>query len=164
MATRKNNPEIKETNPKQTTPSIPEPDVPLEPQIPSLTVRIYPVNSKSKLRATATVNIAGAFAVRGFKIFDSDKGLFVKEPQQNYVKNGTELSSSAFFPITKEAREKLYGQILTSYDLTIRHGQDEGLLEDEEETPDMSDFADDDLPFDADIPAPTDEEAPGMKM
>lgn len=134
MATRKTGPE---TETKETTPAIPEAEVPLEPQIPSLTVRIYPVNSKSKLKATATVNIAGAFAVRGFKIFDSEKGLFVKEPQQNYVKNGTELSSSAFFPITKEAREKLYGQILTSYDVTIHHGQDASPLEDEEETPDM---------------------------
>lgn len=123
-------------------------------QIPSLTVRIYPVNSKSKLKATATVNIAGAFAVRGFKIYDSDKGLFVKEPQQNYVKNGTELSSSAFFPITKEAREKLYGQILTSYDLTIHHGQQDDLLDDEEEAANIGDFADEDLPFETDVPDP----------
>lgn len=161
MATRKTGPE---TETKETTPAIPEAEVPLEPQIPSLTVRIYPVNSKSKLKATATVNIAGAFAVRGFKIFDSEKGLFVKEPQQNYVKNGTELSSSAFFPITKEAREKLYGQILTSYDLTIHHGQDESPLEDEEETPDLGDFSDEDLPFGEEPPMPSDEEAPDMKM
>lgn len=161
MATRKTGPE---TETKETTPAIPEPEVPLESQIPSLTVRIYPVNSKSKLKATASVNIAGAYAVRGFKIFESEKGLFVKEPQQNYVKNGTELSSSVFFPITKEAREKLYSQILTSYDLTIRHGQDESLLDDEGEAPSVSDFADEDLPFGNDIPIPTDEEAPGMNM
>lgn len=161
MATRKTGPE---TETKETTPAIPEAEVPLEPQIPSLTVRIYPVNSKSKLKATATVNIAGAFAVRGFKIFDSEKGLFVKEPQQNYVKNGTELSSSAFFPITKEAREKLYGQILTSYDVTIHHGQDASPLEDEEETPDLGDFSDEDLPFGEEPPMPSDEEAPDMKM
>ncbi len=161
MATRKAGPE---TETKGPTPAIPDPEAPLEPQIPSLTVRIYPVNSKSKLKATATVNIAGAFAVRGFKIFDSEKGLFVKEPQQNYVKNGTELSSSAFFPITKEAREKLYSQILMSYDLTVRHEQDESLLDDDSEAPDVRDFADEDLPFGNDIPAPTDEEAPGMNM
>lgn len=161
MATRKVG---LETEAKETTPAIPEPEVPLESQIPSLTVRIYPVNSKSKLKATATVNIAGAFAVRGFKIFDGEKGLFVKEPQQNYVKNGTELSSSAFFPITKEAREKLYGQILTSYDLTIHHGQDETLQDDEGEAPSVSDFADEDLPFGNDAPLPSDEEALDMKM
>lgn len=161
MATRKAGPE---TETKETTPAIPEAEVPLEPQIPSLTVRIYPVNSKSKLKATATVNIAGAFAVRGFKIFDSEKGLFVKEPQQNYVKNGTELSSSVFFPITKEAREKLYSQILTSYDLTIHQGQRDDPLEDEEEAPDLGDFSDDDLPFGEEPPMPSDEEAPDMKM
>ncbi len=53
-------------------------------EIPDLTVRIYPVlNSKNKLRATANVYIAGAFAVQGFRIFDSRNGLFVKEPEQS---------------------------------------------------------------------------------
>lgn len=163
MATRKIGPE---TDTKEPTPTIPEAELPLEPQIPSLTVRIYPVNSRSKLKATATVNIAGAFAVRGFKIFEGEKGLFVKEPQQNYVKNGTELSSSVFFPITKEAREQLYSQILTSYDLTMRHGQQEDLLENEGEMSESSDFADEDLPFETEIPTPADEDAPvtGMSM
>lgn len=157
MATRKEDSQIMET-----TPTIAAPEVSPGSQIPNFTVRIYPVNSKSKLRATATVNIAGAFAVRGFKIFEGDKGLFVREPQQNYVKNGTELSSSTFFPVTKEAREKLYGQILTSYDLTIHQGQADDLLEDEEELPESEDFGD--LPFESDIPTPTDEEIPGMSM
>ena len=88
--------------------------------LPALTVRIFPVHSsEGKLKATANVNIAGAFAVQGFRIFDSKNGLFVKEPEQNYIKEGTELTRSVFFPITKEAREALYGQILHSYELTM---------------------------------------------
>ncbi len=101
---------------------------------------IFPVrNTNSKLKATANVNIAGAFAVRGFRIFDSRNGLFVKEPEQNYVKEGTELTRSVFFPVTKEAREALYGQILHSYELTVQHGQrqedDEFTLGDEDTQP-----------------------------
>ena len=59
--------------------------------------------AQSKLLATASVNIAKSFAVQGFRIYDSKNGLFVKEPQRSYVKNGTEMTSSVFFPVTKEA-------------------------------------------------------------
>lgn len=90
------------------------------PPLPDLTVRIFPIrNSRSKLRATANVNIAGAFAVQGFRIFDSKNGLFVKEPEQSYIKEGTEMSRSVFFPITREAREALHGQILHSYEVIM---------------------------------------------
>lgn len=83
-------------------------------------MRVFPVrNSNSKLRATANIRIADAFAVQGFRIFDSKNGLFVKEPEQNYVKEGTELTRSVFFPVTKEAREALHGQILHSYEVTM---------------------------------------------
>ena len=38
------------------------------PPLPDLTVRIFPIkNSKSKLRATANIRIAGAYAVQGFR-------------------------------------------------------------------------------------------------
>lgn len=138
-----------------------------QPSIPDITVRIYPVrnqkNPQSKLRANANVNIGGAFAVQGFRIYDSQNGLFVKEPQRQYVKDGTQLTASVFFPITKEAREKLYGQILKSYELVMEKEMDhqaEKLLEGEGVTPD------DDLPFDYDqpddIPMPGDDQAPGM--
>lgn len=128
------------------------------PPLPDMTVRIFPIkNSKSKLRATANVNIAGAFAVQGFRIFDSKKGLFVKEPEQTYVKEGTELTRSVFFPVTKEAREALHGQILRSYELVMekemnqRQDDLEYLLSDEDAPPEREyspPLEDEDLPFD----------------
>ena len=127
------------------------------PPLPDLTVRIFPIkNSKSKLRATANVNIAGAFAVRGFRIFDSKNGLFVKEPEQSYVKEGTELTRSVFFPVTKEAREALHGQILHSYELVMekemnqRQEDTDFFLGDEDAPPEREyePLEDDDLPFD----------------
>ncbi|ANU55268.1 SpoVG family protein [Acutalibacter muris] len=126
--------------------------------LPELTVRIFPVhNTNSKLKATANVNIAGAFAVQGFRIFDSKNGLFVKEPEQSYVKEGTELSRPVFFPVTKEAREALHGQILHSYELVMERemGQredDPGYLVGDEDAPPERGYApsleDEDLPFD----------------
>ena len=127
------------------------------PPLPDLTVRIFPIkNSKSKLRATANVNIAGAFAVRGFRIFDSKKGLFVKEPEQSYVKEGTELTHSVFFPVTKEARDALHGQILHSYELVMekemnqRQEDTDFFLGDEDAPPEREyePLDDEDLPFD----------------
>ena len=64
-----------------------------------------------------------------------------------------------FFPVTKEARESLYGQILHSYELTMQQGQrqdDAGCsLSDEDAPPErnyaplVEDFnSEDDLPFD----------------
>lgn len=126
--------------------------------LPELTVRIFPVrNTNSKLKATANVNIAGTFAVQRFRIFDSKNGLFVKEPEQPYVKEGTELSRPVFFPITKEAREALHGQILHSYELVMEKemGQREdapGYLVGDEDAPPERDYEppleDEDLPFD----------------
>ena len=113
MATRKENIDIAYNEPQQEDVSgAVEPNSPYESQnpadwVPPMTVRIYPISKpRNKLLATASVNIAKSFAVQGFRIYDSKNGLFVKEPQRSYVKNGTEMTSSVFFPITKEAREK----------------------------------------------------------
>ena len=132
-----------------------QPEPPVEKEIPELTVRIFPVNnSRSKLRATANVNIAGAFAVQGFRIFDSRNGLFVKEPERQYIKDGTELTQSIFFPVTKEARDKLYGQILHSYELVMdqkmgQQQEDIPFVTDEDAPPMREEIdVDDDLPFD----------------
>ena len=132
-----------------------KPEPPVEKTLPELTVRVFPVkNSRSKLQATANVNIAGAFAVQGFRIFDSKNGLFVKEPERQYVKDGTQLSQSVFFPITREAREKLYGQILHSYEMVMDQQQAQGqevdipFLTDEDAPPAPEEISpDDDLPF-----------------
>ena len=126
MATRKTNIDIEYDEPQQeATLGAAESSNPYESQdpsdwVPPMTVRIYPISKpRTKLLATANVNIAKSFAVQGFRIYDSKNGLFVKEPQRSYVKNGTEMTSSVFFPITKEARDALYSQILNSYEMVM---------------------------------------------
>ena len=119
MATRKENIDIEYDEPQQeATLGAAESNDPYESQdpadwVPPMTVRIYPISKpRTKLLATANVNIAKSFAVQGFRIYDSKNGLFVKEPQRSYVKNGTEMTSSVFFPVTKEARDALYGDYI----------------------------------------------------
>ena len=122
MATRKETIDIEYDEPQQETAESNGPYDSPDPSdwVPPMTVRIYPISRpRSKLLATASVNIAKSFAVQGFRIYDSKNGLFVKEPQRSYVKNGTEMTSSVFFPVTKEARDALYSQILNSYEMVM---------------------------------------------
>ena len=166
MATRKENIDIEYNEPKQETA---ESNAHYESQdpadwVPPMTVRIYPISRpRSKLLATANVNIAKSFAVQGFRIYDSKNGLFVKEPQRSYVKNGTEMTSSVFFPVTKEARDALYSQILNSYELVMEQQERQHPNQKDE----LEELLDGDLPFEESYeaaPPPMDEDAPVMSM
>lgn len=132
--------------------------------VPPMTVRVYPIqNPRSKLLATASVNIAKSFAVQGFRVYDSKNGLFVKEPERRYVKNGTEMASSVFFPITKEARDALYSRILSSYELVMEQQERQHSRQKDQ----LEKLVEDDLPFDTayqSVPLPTDEDAPVITM
>lgn len=46
------------------------------------TVKVYPIkNPRSKLRAYASLIVDDQLEITGFKVFESAKGLFAKEPQ-----------------------------------------------------------------------------------
>ena len=163
MATRKENLDIEYDDPQQETATSNGPYDSQDPSdwVPPMTVRIYPISRpRSKLLATASVNIAKSFAVQGFRIYDSKNGLFVKEPQRSYVKNGTEMTSSVFFPVTKEARDALYSQILNSYELVMERQHSA-------QKDDLEELLEDDLPFEESYeaaPPPMDEDAPVMSI
>lgn len=167
MATRKETIDIEYDEPQQETAESNGPYDSPDPSdwVPPMTVRIYPISKpRTKLLATSSVNIAKSFAVQGFRIYDSKNGLFVKEPQRSYVKNGTEMTSSVFFPVTKEARDALYSQILNSYEMVME--------QQERQHPDQKDELEElldegDLPFEESYdvpPPPMDEDAPVMSM
>ena len=170
MATRKENLDLEYDGFQQETASdAAESNSPYESPnpsdwVPPMTVRIFPISKpRSKLLATASITIANSFAVKGFRIYDSKNGLFVKDPERRYVKNGTELTNSVFFPVTKEARDILRSQILNSYEL-VREQQERQHPQQKDE---LEELLEDDLPFDTayqSAPLPTDEEAPVMTM
>ena len=58
--------------PKNTTPAVPKYDV-----------KIHSIRPEGSCKATASVNIYGDFAVRGIKIMDGSKGLFVSMHQRS---------------------------------------------------------------------------------
>lgn len=79
----------------------------------------------SKIRAIASANIGGLFAVHGLRVIGSEKGLFVQMPQTSYEKDGRRQYSDVFHPITADARQKLYGQVLAAYEQKLHMGETE---------------------------------------
>ena len=163
MATRKEKIDIENEEQLSSAPAAEESQDPAS-WVPPFTVRVYPLNNpKTKLLATASINIADSFAVKGFRIYDSKNGLFVKDPERRYVKNGTELTDSVFFPVTKEARDILRSQILSSYELVMEQQERQHPQQKNE----SEELMEDDIPFDTayqSAPLPTDEDAPVMTM
>jgi len=76
--------------PKNTTPAIPKYDV-----------KIHSIRPEGSCKATASVNVYGDFAVRGIKVMEGSKGLFVSMPS---YKAGNGEYKDICFPCTKEAK------------------------------------------------------------
>lgn len=82
-------------------------------------VRIFGAKDNGTQRATANVNVCGIFAVRGVKVLESSKGLFVAMPQ---YKVGNDYKDVCF-PCTKEAYEELSNAVLNAYEQALTQKQ-----------------------------------------
>lgn len=90
-------------------------------QLPlSYEVRIYGPKASGVTRATASVEINGAFAVRGIKIMESSKGLFVSMP--NYNAGNGEFKDICF-PCTKESYEQFSRAVIDAYEQALSQAQ-----------------------------------------
>ncbi len=85
-----------------------------------LEVRIHSIRPSDSIKGTASVNINGAFAVRGIKIIEGSNGLFVSMPS---YKAGNEYKDICF-PITQECRKQLHDAVIGAYEQAIAQGQD----------------------------------------
>ena len=75
-------------------------------------VKIHTLRPEGTCKATASVNINGCFAVRGVKVMESSKGLFVSMPS---YKAGSGDYKDICFPCTKDARMEFDNAVLTAY-------------------------------------------------
>ena len=82
-------------------------------------VRIFGAKNNGTQRATSNVNVNGIFAVRGVKVLESSKGLFVAMPQ---YKVGHDYKDVCF-PCTKEAYEELNNAVLNAYEQALTQKQ-----------------------------------------
>ncbi len=101
---------------------------PQKQKTPTITARIDRMvdYEGSKVKAIASANIGGAFAIHGIRVVDSQKGPFVAMPQSSYEKDGQKRYSDLFHPITAEAREELNGAVLDAYEQKLAETEDMG--------------------------------------
>lgn len=79
-------------------------------------VKIQSIRPEGTLRATATVNINDAFAIRGIKLMEGSKGLFVSMPS---YKAGNGEYKDICFPCTAEARKEFDQAVLSAYEQAL---------------------------------------------
>ena len=116
--------------PKKATPAAPRKEQPQE--IPmNFDVRIYPVKTDGALKANASVNINGFFAVSKVRILEGIKGLFVSMPQYK-GQNGE--YKDICFPCTKEAKQAFDKAVLSAYEQAMAQKQSK---EQVQETPEQ---------------------------
>ena len=89
-------------------------------------VKIQSIRPAGTLRATATVNINDAFAIRGVKLMEGSKGLFVSMPS---YKAGNGEYKDICFPCTSESRKEFDKAVIGAYEQTLAQGQDQKLKE-----------------------------------
>ncbi len=108
--------------------------------LPNITARIDHLveQDDSSVKAYASVNIGGAFAVHGIKVIDSVKGIFVSMPSNSYKKDGKVEYSDICHPITAEARNELIEKVTEAYKIKLGEEQDmNNISEDEAQTADI---------------------------
>ena len=106
------------------------------PKLPSITAkidRLIPTEGDG-VRAIASVNIGGAYAAHGFKVYESEeKGLSVLNPSSKYQKDGKSQYSDVIHAVTPEARTAINNAILEAYEQKLQEEQGEDLYEDMDE-------------------------------
>ena len=84
-------------------------------------IAVYPYEAKDNPTvAFVNVTILDKLVLKGIRVVDGRKGLFIAFPQtkRKAKKGGEDEYYDIFFPITKEFREELTEAILEAYDKT----------------------------------------------
>ena len=139
MATRKT------TAKAPTTTSKAPKQAPVEPvkaqeqtsNIPTIQARIDHITGYEKVKAFASANIGGAFAIHGLRVVDGEKGLFVAMPSTSFQRDGKTEYQETFHPVSGEARKALNDAVLEAYEQKLSEEQTEDEALDEEQTEDQ---------------------------
>ncbi|MBR5947390.1 MAG: SpoVG family protein [Clostridia bacterium] len=99
--------------------------------------------ANSKVKASASASIGGAFAIHGIRVIESQNGLFVQMPQKSFQRDGNTEYRDIFHPITAEARSELYNKVLEAYEqkLAEAENEDEGETEEQDDESDFDEYA-----------------------
>ena len=113
-------------------------------QTPVVTARIdRMIDDDSKLKAFASVNVAGAVAIHGIHVMDSRKGLFVSMPSRSYTDaSGQQKFAEVAHAVTKEAHDTISEKVLEAYQQKLEESQSDGYDENENEDEDLNEDED----------------------
>ncbi len=76
-------------------------------------VRIYKAKGNGAVKAYASVSLDNEFVVKGIKIIEGERGLWVSMPGRK-MKDGS--FQDVFHPVSREARDKIVNAILKAYE------------------------------------------------
>ena len=133
MATRKTTAKAPTTTSKSPKKAPVEP-VKAQEQVQEQTTPIPTIRAKidrlsdyegSKVKAFASANIGGAFAIHGLRVVDGEKGMFVAMPSTSYQKDGKTEYQETFHPVSGEARKALNEAVLQAYEQKLSEEQTE---------------------------------------
>jgi len=109
----------KQNNTKEETQKQKEPVPSIEARIDWLIER-----EESSIKAIASVNIGGAFAMHGIKVIDSYKGMFVSMPSESYTdRDGNKQYKEICHPINGAARNELVQKVQEAYQQALEEQQ-----------------------------------------
>ena len=90
--------------------------------------RIDRILSDSKVRAFASVSLDVKFVIKGLRVVDGNKGLFVAGPQSSYRdKDGKTKYQDLFFPISNAGKADLEKAVLDAYSQKLSQSHDQAL-------------------------------------
>jgi stage V sporulation protein G len=95
-------------------------------------VKIGSIRPEGSIKAYASVNLNGCFAIRNVKVLDSTKGLFVSMPS---YRAGNGEYKDICFPVTKEFREQLNTAVLDAYKQALVQTQSQAAPKQASEAP-----------------------------
>lgn len=79
-------------------------------------VKIDRIVTTGSTKAIASATLDGRYVVKGLRVVDGRKGLFVAMPQESYTdRAGNKKYSDLFFPITNAAKTELQDAVLNAY-------------------------------------------------
>ena len=87
--------------------------------------RIDRMVSGDRVKAIASVSLDGQYVVKGLRVVDGNKGLFVAPPQSSYKDGeGNTKYSDIFFPISNADKSNLQDAVLNAYSQELAKMQD----------------------------------------
>ena len=93
-------------------------------------IRVFPqANKENKLCAFANITFDGCFVVRGLKVLEGPKGLFVVMPSRKV--KGDDYRDVAH-PITAEFKDYIQQEVLNAYELFVEHQPQAQALSDDD--------------------------------